>query len=237
MIEASIIIPALNEEKYIVKTLESARRQKASFDYEIIVADNNSQDRTVELSEKYADRVVTVKRRGTGIGRNTGARKSRGRMLVFVDADTLIPHNYLEVARAVLEDEGISGLSCSFTFDQHSRLIDAIGELSDSYLTFRGMLGKGEILGFNNAVRRETFFGAGGFPDKPMEDGAFARKLWKKGRVIYLPEPKVITSARRISRNGPLTTAIYYANLALITDLPRLPLKKLSVFKGYVPVR
>jgi glycosyltransferase involved in cell wall biosynthesis len=227
MVDASIIIPTLNEEKYILKTLESADKQKTSLDYEVVVADNNSKDRTVEISERYADNVVIVRRKGAWIGRNTGAMKSRGRMLVFVDADTVIPPNYLDVARAVLEDEDISGLSCSFTFDQHSKLTNAIEELSNSYLIFRGMHGKGEILGFNNAVRRETFFKTGGFPNKPMEDGAFARKLWKKGRVVYLPEPKVVTSARRISKSGPLTAAVYYANLALITNLPKLPLKRL----------
>ncbi|MCX6777246.1 MAG: glycosyltransferase [Candidatus Micrarchaeota archaeon] len=237
MVGASIIIPALNEEKYIVKTLESARRQKASFNYEVIVADNGSQDRTVELSEKYADKVVTVKRKGIWIGRNTGAEKSRGRVLVFVDADTMIPPNYLEVARAVLEDDEISGLSCSFTFDKRSKLLDTVEELSNSYLVLRGMRGKGEILGFNNAVRRDTFFKAGGFPNQPMEDGAFARRLWKKGRVVYLPNPRVVTSARRILKSGPVHSAVYYANLMLITDFPKIPIEKIAIFKNYLPVR
>jgi len=237
MVHVSVIIPALNEEKYIVRTLESVRRQKTPLDYEVIVADNNSDDRTAEIAEKYADKVIVVKRRGVSIGRNGGAKKSRGKVLVFVDADTTIPSNYLEVVNAVLGDDSISGLSCAFKFDQQSRILDAIEELSNSYLLFRGMMSNGEILGFNNAVRKETFFRVGGFPDRPMEDGAFARKLWKRGRVVYLPEPKVVTSARRISKNGPLRCAAYYANLALITDFPRIPLKKLAIFKNYLPVR
>jgi glycosyltransferase involved in cell wall biosynthesis len=237
MVDASIILPALNEERYITKTLESVRKQKTSLDYEVIVADNNSEDGTVEIAERYADRVVIVKRRGTWIGRNSGARKSRGETLIFVDADTLIPPNYLDAVIAVLNDESISGLSCAFRFDQHSRILDAIEEFSNCYLILKGMMGKGEILGFNNAVRRETFFRAGGFPNQPMEDGAFARKLWKEGRVVYLPEPKVVTSARRISKKGPVTSAVYYANLMLITDFPRIPLEKVAIFKKYLPVR
>lgn len=236
MVDASIIIPALNEERYIERTLRSACNQKTSLNYEVIVADNDSEDGTVEIAERYADRVVVAKRRGVWFGRNRGARSSKGELLVFVDADTVIPPNYLEVVSAVLENERISGLSCAFEFDQHNKLLDVIEELSNSYLLFRGMLGKGEILGFNNAVRRETFFKVGGFPNKPMEDGAFARKLWRKGKVVYLPEPKVVTSARRISKNGPLTAAVYYANLAMITDMP-LPMKKLAIFKRYIPVR
>lgn len=237
MCDVSVIIPALNEEGYIENTLKSVRKQKTSLDYEVIVADNNSEDRTVEIAEKYADRVVVARRKGVWFGRNAGAKKSKGKLLVFVDADTTIPTNYLQVVSAVLEDEEISGLSCAFEFDQRSRMLDAIQELSNSYLLFKGMIGKGEILGFNNAVSRKTFFQVGGFPNKPMEDGAFARKLWRKGRVIYLPEPHVITSARRISKNGAVTTAVYYANLALISEMPNIPLKKLALFKKYIPVR
>ncbi|NYZ76377.1 glycosyltransferase [Candidatus Micrarchaeota archaeon] len=237
MVDASIIIPALNEEEYIAKTLESVRRQKTSLNYEIVVADNGSEDRTVEIAEKYADKVVVVKRRGIWIGRNTGAENSRGNVLVFVDADTIIPPNYLDAVDAVLFDDSISGLSCAFKFEKHSRILDAIEELSNSYLLFKGVMGRGEILGFNNAVMRKIFFEVGGFPNQPMEDGAFARKLWEKGRVVYLPEPRVVTSARRISKEGPIRSAVYYANLMLITDLPRIPVEKVAIFKKYLPVR
>lgn len=235
--DASIIIPALNEEKYIKSTLESACKQKTSLNYEVVVADNSSEDRTVEIAERYADRVVNVEKRGTWIGRNTGARKSRGKVLVFVDADTTIPPNYLDAVNAVLFDDSISGLSCAFRFEKHNRVLDAIEEFSNSYLLFKGMRGKGEILGFNNAVTRKMFFETGGFPNQPMEDGAFARKLWEKGRVVYLPEPKVVTSARRISKRGPIHSAVYYANLMLITDFPRIPVEKVAIFKRYLPVR
>lgn len=237
MVDISVIIPALNEEKYIFRTLESVRKQKAHINYEVIVADNDSEDRTVEIAEKYADKVVIAKKRGIWIARNSGAKKSRGDVLVFVDADTTIPPNYLEVVYGVLENEEISGLSCAFRFDQHSRILDGIDELSNSYLLFRGMVGRGEILGFNNAVRRKTFFQVNGFPNSPMEDGRFARKLWKKGRVVYLTEPKVVTSARRISKKGAITSVVYYANLALISDFPKLHFEKLSIFKKYLPVR
>jgi glycosyltransferase involved in cell wall biosynthesis len=237
MVDVSVIIPALNEEKCLAKTLESVSRQKTSLNYEIVVADNGSEDRTVEIAEKYADRVVSVKRKGIWIGRNTGAEKSRGNALVFVDADTTIPPNYLDAVNAVLFDDSISGLSCAFRFEKHGRVLDAIEELSNSYLLFKGVIGKGEILGFNNAVMRKTFFDVGGFPNQPMEDGAFARKLWEKGRVVYLPEPRVVTSARRISKKGTIHSAVYYANLMLITDFPRIPVDKVAIFKKYLPVR
>jgi glycosyltransferase involved in cell wall biosynthesis len=235
--DASIIIPALNEEKYIKDTLESVCKQKTSLNYEVVVADSNSNDRTVEIAEKYADKVVNVKTRGTWIGRNTGAEKSSGKVLVFIDADTTIPQNYLDTVDAVLFDNSISGLSCAFTFEKRNRVLDAVEELSNSYLIFKGMMGKGEILGFNNAVRRWIFFRAGGFPNQPMEDGAFARKLWEKGRVVYLPEPKVVTSARRMLKRGTVHSAVYYANLMLITDFPRIPVEKVTIFKKYLPVR
>jgi len=101
-----------------------------------------------------------------------------------VDADTCIPGNYVEAVHAVMREKSISGLSCAFRFDKSSRTLGAVQELSNKYLLIKGSFGKGEILGFNNAVRRETFFRTGGFPNAPLEDGAFAKKLQKAGRVM-----------------------------------------------------
>jgi len=55
--------------------------------------------------------------------------------------------------------------------------------------------------------------------------------------VVFLPEPTVVTSARRLESSGTFRTALYYANLAFATNLPKTPLKKLLSYKKYLPVR
>ena len=94
----SIIIPAYNEEKFIEQTLISLKKQNCGIPYEIIVCDNNSKDKTPEIAQKYADKVVSETKQGGGYARNKGASIAQGKYLVFTDADTVFPENYLEEA-------------------------------------------------------------------------------------------------------------------------------------------
>ncbi len=72
----SVVIPAYNEENYIEACLKSLRNQKTNVPYEIVVCDNNSTDRTVEIAKKYADKVVYERRQGIGYARNKGVSAS-----------------------------------------------------------------------------------------------------------------------------------------------------------------
>lgn len=236
-IDVSVIVPAFNEEKYLEPCLKSIAAQKTRMNFELIVSDGGSTDGTARVARKYADEVVVCKKRGIWIGRNTGARKAKGKVFVFVDADTRIPPNYLDAVHAILGDKRIAGVSCAFRFDEESRSLKVIEELSNKYLILKGSMGRGEILGFNNAVRAETFWRVGGFPDRPLEDGALAKELWKVGSVVFLPEPRVVTSSRRMKKGGTFNSAVYYANLMVLTQFKRIPLQELFKYKNYLPIR
>ncbi|MDD4995117.1 MAG: glycosyltransferase [Patescibacteria group bacterium] len=91
----SIIIPTFNEERLLPKLLDSIKRQTYR-DYEVIVADAASRDRTHEIAEAWGARVVEG---GTpAAGRNAGARAARGQYLLFLDADVILPVNFLRTA-------------------------------------------------------------------------------------------------------------------------------------------
>ncbi|MEM3422939.1 MAG: glycosyltransferase [Candidatus Bilamarchaeaceae archaeon] len=235
--DVSVIVPTLNEGKYLKKCLKSIRAQDTNLDYELIVVDSKSTDCTLDIAKKYADQFLSISQTGIWIGRNKGAAVAKGDVFVFVDADTQIPKNYIDVVYSVLKDKKVSGLSCAFKFDKHTKYLRLIEELSNKYLLFKGSIGKGEILGFNNAVSKSIFMKAGGFPDAPLEDGAFAIELQKHGRVVYLPEPIVITSARRFTRGNTLKSIIYYANLTVAPRFSNSPLKTLIKYKKYIPIR
>jgi glycosyltransferase involved in cell wall biosynthesis len=236
--EISVIVPALNEEKHITACLRSIAGQETRRDFEIIVSDGGSGDRTVERAEKLADRIVHS-RKGIANGRNAGARAARGEILVFVDSDSSVPGNYIDSIVPILRDRRISGASCGFEFDRKGGKLKIIEDVCNRYLVLRGIEGKGELLGFNNAMRLKDFRKAGGFPLVPLEDHAMARRLWKIGRVVFLPEPKAVTSSRRIEEQGILNTSLYYANLTLASSMPDLKLHKLldGINIKYVPVR
>jgi glycosyltransferase involved in cell wall biosynthesis len=91
----SLIIPARNEESYLPRLLDTVDAARARFrggpdGVEVIVADNVSTDRTVEIARRRDCRVITVEKRVIGAVRNGGARAARGEILAFVDADARI---------------------------------------------------------------------------------------------------------------------------------------------------
>src|SRR5690242_14030921 len=84
----SIIIPTYNEEEYLPRLLASIRSQRFE-GYEIIVADNKSTDRTREIAARFGAKIVDGGMPGPG--RNLGARAAQGDLLLFLDADVILP--------------------------------------------------------------------------------------------------------------------------------------------------
>jgi len=92
----SVIIPALNEERYIRRCLESVFRQNRAILHEVIVADFNSTDRTREICREFNVRIETG---GTpAVARNFGASVATGNILLFLDADSVLPEGFLDKA-------------------------------------------------------------------------------------------------------------------------------------------
>ena len=94
--KVSVIIPAHNEGRFIEKTLESLKKNAASL-LEIIVVVNGSRDKTLEISRRYADKVIKFSKAiGPSAARNEGAKVATGEILVFLDADTRVSENAVE---------------------------------------------------------------------------------------------------------------------------------------------
>lgn len=91
----SIVIPALNEEKYLPLLLESIKKQNFK-DYEIIVADAGSRDKTIEIAKKYG--CIIAPGGLPAKGRNEGAKIAKGETIFFVDADAIMPDDFLSKA-------------------------------------------------------------------------------------------------------------------------------------------
>lgn len=109
-IKISIIIPAYNEEEEIGKCLESLDKQSFK-DFEIIVVDDGSTDKTKEIVHKYKNvKLIEGEHRGTAFSRNLGVEKSEGDILIFVDADMTFDKNYLKnLIKPILENKQIIG--------------------------------------------------------------------------------------------------------------------------------
>ena len=100
----SIIIPTYNEEEYLPKLLESIKSQDFT-DYEIIVADAQSDDNTREIAKEYG--CVVVEGGLPGPGRNRGAEVAQGEILLFLDSDLELTENYLSNVIEEFESEDL----------------------------------------------------------------------------------------------------------------------------------
>ena len=89
----SIIIPTLNEEKGIVKTLKQIN--KLNINKEVLVVDGLSTDKTIENAKKYGSKIVIEKRKGKGIAMRTGVKNAKGDFICFLDGDGTYSPRYI----------------------------------------------------------------------------------------------------------------------------------------------
>lgn len=189
----SVIIPTLDEEYSIGRTIEAAMKSMPGA--EIIIADGGSTDRTLEICLRENVRVVRSKR-GRGIQLHEGAKAAGGELLCFLHADTYLPDN----ARKLLDDffDDDRNKICRFRlgYDIEHRLLNNYSKLSrfDFPFTRFGDMGI--------TVRKEFYFAIGGFRDwNFMEDVDFLRKASSKSKVRVLPA-YVTSSARAYLKYG-----------------------------------
>ncbi|MGB9732787.1 MAG: glycosyltransferase [Candidatus Micrarchaeia archaeon] len=198
--EASVIIPALNEEKYIGYVFEGLKKQSFK-DFEVIVADGGSTDRTREIANKYGARVVVERRKGIARGRNAGARVAKGRILVFIDADTKPSRRLIELYVKALNGDVVAATGPILPLEKTSKSMElGYKFVSIFFVKLSIKIGRPTIVGSNFAVRKDAFEKAGGFDNRLMtyEDWDLSKKLKKYGKIKYINEAIVYTSARRI---------------------------------------
>ncbi|MGX9986772.1 glycosyltransferase family 2 protein [Chryseobacterium sp. POL2] len=108
MPEVSIITPSYNSEKYITETIQSVLSQTLT-DWEWIITDDKSSDKTVEIIEQYKDpRIILIKSKenaGAGHARNLSLEKATGRFITFLDADDFWEPSFLEEMTSFMKQE------------------------------------------------------------------------------------------------------------------------------------
>ncbi|MCP9460485.1 MAG: TIGR04283 family arsenosugar biosynthesis glycosyltransferase [Nitrospira sp.] len=209
----SVIIPTLNEQAVLAKTL--AHTAELGFD-EIVVVDGGSTDGTASLAEILCAglteaRAITAPR-GRAHQMNEGAKACRGEGLLFLHADTLLPPDAKGLITSALADSGVAGGRFDVRFDSPSPWAGMIGTLMNLRSRWTGIATGDQAI----FVRRQVFEDLGGFPDIPlMEDIEFSRRLKRAGRIARLRQT-VTTSFRRWERQGPFRTITLMWTLRLL---------------------
>ncbi len=204
----SIIIPVLNEEKYLSLLLNSIRQQKFGEDYEIIVADAGSKDRTAEMARSFGCQVVPG-----GLpakGRNEGAKAARGELLLFLDADTILPAGFLADFLSWFSRKKLDVAACSISSktDKFCKIVYGFAsfgsKLTEKFLphAFVGV----------SLVKRKYHEKVEGFDEsiKLAEDIDYVRRGARVGNFAFFYNNSVLASNRRFKVDGYISTSLKY---------------------------
>lgn len=240
--DISVIVPTYNEEKYIKKTLKSIVNQKTDLAYELIVSDCSSDDRTVKIANRYADKIMKDDKKGAAHARNKGASIAKGKILIFIDADTIISPDYLEsVWHKFNNDPSLAGISFAFKFSKQTPSLIFTEEIINDYFIMKSELGWTTLPGCNTCVLKDKFKKIGGYNNSLLEDAELSRRLLLIGKTEYSSVKKVITSSRRLEQMGLLGILRYFFELNLVENNINLndnnfkpPLKALNRIKNKI---
>lgn len=200
--KVSVIVSTKNEEKNIEACLRSIRNQSLK-DFEVVLSDAGSKDKTVKIAKNYVNKIV-VKKTNVAAGRNLGAMVSSGDILVFVDADTILLPDTLEKVVEAFGRKKVVGAGCSaLPLTAEGRYV-GIYMFYNSFAKASVRIGKPQIAGFFCAYRRSAFERVGGFDDKVgiLEDFHLSRKISSQGKVVFVGSALVMTSHRRLAKWG-----------------------------------
>lgn len=209
----SIIIPTFNEAHFLPKLLTSLKNQSV-LPAEIIVADAFSVDNTKEIAKAFRCKVVNG-----GLpskARNNGANKATQSILLFLDADVVLPHNFLERTLKEMAERKLDIASCFVTPKSTLKIDKFLHQFANQYMRFTQKFHP-HIPGFCIFVKKDTHIAIGGFDESLVlaEDHDYVSRAKKMGKFGYLKSYKIPVSVRRLSKEGRIKIALKYIAIEL----------------------
>jgi len=195
----SIIVPAYNAERTILKTIESIQQQTFS-NFELIVINDGSADRTLEVLDTVKDhrlKIFSYQNGGVSVARNRGIAHATGEFITFLDPDDLWTADKLELQLAALQQHPEAGVAYSWT-----HYMDEQGEYfhADEPITFEGNVYADLLVkyflsnGSNPLIRRQALESVGGFDPAltHAEDWDFYLRLAARWLFVVVPKPQIL---------------------------------------------
>lgn len=197
----SVVIPAYNAERTIVKTIESVQQQTFQ-DFELIVINDGSTDRTLELVQSIKDRrlkIFSYENGGLPTARNRGLSHATGEFITFIDADDLWTPDKLEAQLAALQQHPEAGVAYSWTYFMYEK-----GETFSFHpcppTSFEGNVYDKLLIsdfirsGSNVLLRKQAIASVGGFDPalKSCEDWDCWLRLAAKWTFVVVPKYQIL---------------------------------------------
>lgn len=219
-IKVSIVIPACNEEAYLGETLRAVCAQECS-EFEVIVVDNASTDRTAEIARSFPVTVVSESRKGILFARERGRQEAQGDIIVQLDADCRPPQGWLKTGVAFFDDPHVVAVSGFYDFYDANLLFRGASYIVQgvvfrlAHIIVPRLFRRGtHMVGGNAFIRASALEQIGGYNTAILfhgEDTDTACRLKEAGgKILYRNSILVQSSARRFSAEGALATMLRY---------------------------
>lgn len=213
MKKISVVIAAYNEENNLPNCLSAIRAQSfPKSEYEIIVVDNNSTDKTAEIAKSFDARVINEEKQGNTYAAKKGMDSARYEVIAMVDADTIVDKNWLLEISNAFENEKVVGLTGMGLVKTNNKLFGFIEEkIYELFLRLNFLIGKPHLTGFNLAVRKSAYDAILGIDENfsMSPDIDLGLRIKTQGKVIFNKKVRVMTSIRRWQENPFKTFYVY----------------------------
>jgi glycosyltransferase involved in cell wall biosynthesis len=217
----SIIIPTLNEEKYIGRILDCLKNQSFK-QFEVIVVDGHSDDRTREIAKRYKFvKVVKSKIRNVSYQRDLGVVNANYRRLLFLDADGYIKPKFLEKALNEIKKKKLIVTGCYLYPNSKNLFYRMVYFFFRGWIRFISNLRPVEINGASLFSTKEMHEKIGGFNQKITfaEDYDYSYKAQQYCKTRLLNSVRLFTSVRRFETEGRFWVALKYLFIGLYITL------------------
>ena len=224
----SLIIPIYNVENFLVRALESVKNQTFK-DFEVIMVDDGSTDKSLEIREKYSIenenfKLIKQKNQGPGAARNAAIKISKGEYIAFMDSDDYLEPEFLECLYNAAIESGADIACCNFNMyypDKNLKLYMPFHSLPGVYSKTKALrkliLDMGiHYFVWNKLSKRKIFFENNlQFDDMYFEDIATSPKIFYYANKIVLIGKSLYNYTSRD------TSILHSMNLDKINDFIR----------------
>jgi glycosyltransferase involved in cell wall biosynthesis len=205
----SVVVPAYNEEKYLPKTLEALKNQDFDKPYEIIVVNNNSTDRTEEISRSYGAKVIREQQQGLIFAKQTGCKYAKGKIIAVLDADNIPPPDWLQTINIHLTNNGSAAVTGPYQIPTnapwwgkaHNNLGICLVEIVNRF-TKNAV----HIWGGNVAFKKKAFEKIGGYDTNytfTADEEKLRKDFLKLDYIIHYDKKLAVTTSTRRFIHGP----------------------------------
>ena len=209
--KTSIIIPTLNEARYLSETLAQIQQLSS---HEIIISDGGSNDNTLKIASKFTQNLIKGSA-GRALQMNAGAQVATGDLLLFLHADSYIERASYQKMLAAMKKPEVLGGAFSLLIDSDRWALQIINQFANLRSRYLGRA-YGDQAFF---VKKHVFQEMKGFTEFPIcEDLDFYKRLKFLGPVVLLKE-EVLTSPRRWVNEGIWFTTIRNILIATLFEL------------------